>query len=127
MSCYLVSDTHLSYLASAAILFQVQPVLTPGQPAVMTGDEIVELLEFENLLSVGYRYTGQVAFPVLMAPTWTFTNVEPVQLLKAIECYEYQACEHPEWDGSKAAALCKALKATAITKLPGYSGAKWGL
>jgi len=50
-----------------------------------------------------------------------------VQTLKAIACFDYQACETDDWQQSEAFAFCEALRDRAINKLPGYSEAKWGI
>jgi hypothetical protein len=52
-------------------------------------------------------------------------EVEPVQVLKAIKCYEYQSCEHPSWEDSEARSWCNHLRLAAIEHLPGFEAAKW--
>jgi len=49
----------------------------------------------------------------------------PVQILKLISCYEYQSCEHEEWESSEAKVFCEALRHLTIYRLPGYEEAKW--
>lgn len=51
----------------------------------------------------------------------------PVDILKMIECYEYQSCEHPEWETSEAHAFCQALRMDQISKLEGYEDAPWDI
>ena len=53
-------------------------------------------------------------------------NVEPVQVLKSISCYEYQACEHEGWETSEAHTFCQVLRHKAINTLAGYDDAEWG-
>ncbi len=48
-----------------------------------------------------------------------------VEGLSAIKCYEYQTCEHPEWEQSAAHAFCDALRDLLIGCLPGYEAAPW--
>jgi hypothetical protein len=52
--------------------------------------------------------------------------MNPVQVLKAINCYQYQSCEHDEWKSSEAHAFIEALRSAAISALPGYEAAAWG-
>jgi hypothetical protein len=52
-------------------------------------------------------------------------RLTPVEVLKAISCYEYQSCEHPEWEESEAKAFCEALRDLMIGRLPGYDEAAW--
>jgi len=49
---------------------------------------------------------------------------DPLVVLKAIACLEYQSCEHPGWLDSEARVFCQALRRVAITALPGYSAAQ---
>jgi hypothetical protein len=52
--------------------------------------------------------------------------MDPVQVLKTCDCYEYQACESPEYADSEAAAFIQSLRKSAVGRLPGYEEAKWG-
>ncbi|HCG01491.1 MAG TPA: hypothetical protein DEV93_13215 [Chloroflexi bacterium] len=97
---------------------------------------IGRMLIDENLRSIHARYPdtvdgGQVPGPFesyweqpyscpIMLPT-----VDAVQVLKAIDCYEYQSCEHDGWETSTARAFCDALRGAMIHRLPGYEEAQW--
>ncbi|WP_020109754.1 hypothetical protein [Nocardia sp. 348MFTsu5.1] len=48
---------------------------------------------------------------------------DPVELFKAIDGYEYQACEVDDWETSEAHRYCASLRETLIARLPGYSEA----
>ena len=50
-----------------------------------------------------------------------------VEALKALHCYEYQACDAPDWETTEAHAFCRALEHALIASLPGYSEAPWGI
>lgn len=117
MSAFNVSDKHLSYLASAALLYRCG-----GET---DGEKIVVMLRAANNESVNARYAdGGMA--VNETPVFRRTlDVSPVQVLKAIRCYEYQSCEHEGWTGSEAWTFCERLTATAMGKLPGYDAAAW--
>ena len=52
-------------------------------------------------------------------------KVDPVQVLKAIDCLEYQSCDHPGWKDSEARKFLEALRAKATSQLPGYHEAQW--
>jgi hypothetical protein len=110
--------------------------------SVKVGDQesataVGQMLWDENLASVRHRYGEQdnadlpgpvgedyeFAFP---SAAFTFPRFEPVDVLKAVRCYEYQACEHPGWELSPSWYFCQALTATAVSCLPGYEGATWG-
>ncbi len=98
-----------------------------------TVDAVGRMLWWENLRSVGYRYpNGELPAPDGMLAeldTYTFNRLsgtpDPVVVLSAIACYEYQTCEHPGWHGSEAQAFCSALKERCIRRLPGWDDAPW--
>ena len=54
-------------------------------------------------------------------------GITPVGTLKAIQCFEYQACEHDGWEKSKAKAWIDRLLGETIAALPGYEGEPWGI
>ncbi len=55
-------------------------------------------------------------------PTQLF---DPVTILRAIDCYEYQTEEAAGWYTSEARAFCDALREKTIARLPGYDTAPW--
>lgn len=100
-----------------------------------TADQTASMLMFECIRSVAYRYQdcewpdlpGPIpnpnpssihVYPLEKAPS-------PVQALKLVDCYEYQSCEHPDWDSSEAKRFCAALRSALIGSLPGYDDAPW--
>lgn len=54
-------------------------------------------------------------------------KIDPVVTLKSIACYSYQSCEHDGWETSRAKELCDRLRDGAISALPGYEQAPWGI
>src|SRR5581483_9476890 len=91
--------------------------------------DVGQMLWTENHKSLRHRYTdADESWP---AEQYDFAEIhgrlDPVVVLKAIDCYEYQSCEHPEWEESAAYSLCDALRRVAIARLPGYESAPWGL
>jgi hypothetical protein len=48
-------------------------------------------------------------------------------IAKQIAHYEYQSCEHDEWEASEAHALCRALADALLCSLPGWTEAPWGI
>jgi len=101
-------------------------------------ERVANMLWQENVRSVMYRYPND-SMSELPGPigedyritrndfhlTWLL--IDPVQVLKACKCYEYQSCEHPAWESSEAYAFIQTLKEDAISALPGYDGAVWGV
>jgi hypothetical protein len=89
-------------------------------------DRIGQMLVRENRLSVNHRYGESEVEDV-----YTYSGpshpraTDPVAILKALDCYEYQSCEHPGWEASEAFAFSQALRRRLIRRLPGYEGAPW--
>lgn len=133
MSAFMCSFEHLNVLATVAIegfgggRF---PRLLPNHD---DPKDVAMLLAAENAASVAARYPDH---PEMQSPDWA-TNHDaypykypmvrptPVELLKLIDCYEYQSCEHDAWEHSTAHALCERLRSYAIHHLDGYEDAPW--
>ncbi|MFH1186274.1 MAG: hypothetical protein V1755_14745 [Chloroflexota bacterium] len=100
-----------------------------------TADGVGSMLLTENIRSVNHRYADEQPEEdsLYIFARWKkidpFTHcreeLDPVAVLKAISCFEYQSMEHPEWDNSEAHAFCDALRHLAITHLPGWKDALW--
>lgn len=89
-----------------------------------TAGRVGAMLAAENRRSVDHRYDETEAeipytFTLLSGP------VDPVVVLKALACYEYQSRHHPGWPKSEAYQFCQSLRHHAIAHLPGYEGAPW--
>jgi hypothetical protein len=152
MSAFEVSTTHIDVMVSAALqrrhgetlrwYYGEIPHTEPGEmlpsgqdyiTACSTGHREVTsetaeqwgaTLLAENRASVNWRYDEEE----IEAP-YVFTEYagqfNPVAILSAINCYEYQSCEHPGWKTSEAHAFCEALRSRMIHMLPGYENAPW--
>ncbi len=117
MSAYLCDDAHISALAGYAAHARRDNVAT-----------IAACLRRENERSLETRY-GDKDFPPfrLDAHAAESAKLAPaLQVLKAAQCYAYQACEHEGWEASPAKRIVDAIVARAITCLPGYDDAAWG-
>lgn len=107
--------------AHVAVLQETQNKLT-----LDTADRVGQMLLSENHKSVNHRYSESDDesrlyrySPRLQRPA--------VEILKLIDCYEYQSCEHPGWKKSEARKFCDVLRGKLIGQLPGYSDAKWSI
>ncbi len=126
MSAYVVDPEHIHMLVHAAVNRKVsyyhdnQSYPVRSDTAGYTG----AVLLAENLASVNHRYCEHE-----LEPAYEYRqpgrSATPVEVLKGLDCYEYQACEHPDWAGSQAKAFCDALRDAAISDLPGYDEAPW--
>lgn len=113
--------------------------------ALRTGDwdeatRIGQMLWDENRRSIEARYAdtrgGDEVFrqnaPGPVGETYHFeytpTNYafDPLQVICSCQCYEYQACEHREWETSEAHTFIRALIEYAIGAIDGINDRKWG-
>lgn len=137
MSAYVVAQAHIDYLVLAAVEL-TRPHrgygIRYGGDRVTddTADEIGAALLAANIASVNERYPTARELPgSLPAPaTYRFDptglpRLDPVQLLKALDCYEFQSCEPANWRNSEARQFCERLRMAAICELPGYDEATW--
>lgn len=76
-----------------------------------------------GIRSVNYRYDEDDWEPPYLFRPLPGTP-DALVVLKAIDCLEYQSCEHPGWLDSEARVFYQALRRAAITELPGYSDAE---
>ncbi len=137
MSAYLVSDAHLNYLASyitkrdrmngAAHLFISGKSVTIPQGDDDGAQKIVEVLIQENLRSLSARYPNDGDATAVVPKFQRVITFDAVQVLKACDCFDYQACENDDYELSEAAGIVDAIRRRAIHALPGYDAAKWGI
>lgn len=82
------------------------------------------MLWAENVRSVNHRYSEEE-----WEQPYQFKTLRgvpnPLAVLKAIACYEYQSCEHEDWEESESYRFCQSLRKAAINKLPGYDEMPW--
>lgn len=153
MSAYIVNKEHILYLVQSAISLTRTPRRHLnafrwyfGNPTrsgeIPHGDyekaaEAANMLWQENIKSVSCRYPGESS-GTLPGPRngsfvveasdfsafFEFPNL--IQVLKACDAFEYQSCEHDEWQDSEACAFINSLRKQAWTALPGYEEAAWG-
>lgn len=127
MSAFIVSRNHIHYLVAA---YQHYGEFLPERNSTELGN----LLWQENIKSVQYRYHGE-PLEVLSGPGGDDYRykykypppmpLNPVIVLKLAASFEYQSCEHPEWEQSEAYSVVEAIKSAAIHHLPGYEKAPW--
>ena len=102
---------------------------------IENADQTGQMLWRENHLSVNHRYdelpkvepSSPYIFERPLKRLQHNGRLDPMQVLKAIDCYEYQSCEHPGWLKSEAKAYCGVLRRRIVHSLPGYDEASWGI
>lgn len=79
-------------------------------------DSICSLLLNENIKSVNYRYREEEEEQTLKYDSkWSYSKlISHASAVKAVRYYQYQACEHPEWESSEAKRLTDEIKEYAV-------------
>jgi hypothetical protein len=120
VSAWIVSQAHIDVLVLAGVQYatpyDVSADLRRGpNPTGLTAAGVD--LWAQNHRSVNFRYDERTEPPAFTAPT-AEVILDPVAVVKAIDCYVYQSCEHPGWTDSRAAAYCRRLRAAIMENLP---------
>ncbi len=98
MSAFIVSDRHLDAIVSVA----ERKGLNPTRLGLTSYQDLRNLLEDANYASVNFRYNGTDRPEYKEYQRIDDYAQEPLQNLKLIQCFDYQACEVNDWIGSKA-------------------------
>ena len=143
MSAFVVSKAHIDYLVHAACTLNINytAVYFDRQRVDFTNaDDIGRKLWATNVASVLYRYpdcslhSGTMPGPADLdheslatytLPAFSRLKFDIVTALKAVDCYEYQSCETPEWSTLPAYQFSQQLRSALIGRLPGYEQAPW--
>ena len=134
MSCFIVSDYHVSALVAWAIRHGLDLDVSP--------DAVAHELASANRAAFNERYGGryQMEFePFAGLDRSAGAELQPVAIVKACDCLEYQASDWSSWEGSDASVYLDAIRRAAVTladpsgvatsgrALPGYDAAPWAL
>jgi hypothetical protein len=147
MSAWIVSHDHIDALLTAAKLWRMQDDLAfrfyeDGAPRFTDWTVIGRKLLEENVRSVRYRYNDNG--PEMDLPgkwgtveSYQFRTFEPfihmqptklcVWVIKACDCYNYQACETPDYKTTVAYKIIDNIRDKAMCNLPHYDAAPWGI
>jgi len=133
MSAFIVSTDHLDYLVQAALDCGVtgSPLAWPGTSEPVTWETATvtgQRLYAANVASVAHRYGAKADVPDVGAYAFTPYSpfeIDPVQVLKALACLDYQCSGHPDWEASAAHRFCRRLQDRMIGLVRGYRDALW--
>lgn len=151
MSAFIVDRGHIAYLVQAGKVWNTPrtPVtwgryhnfgLSGGSAKTQrTPAEVGQMLWDENIRSIQYRYPDTKEnldnAPGPCGESFRYSDhrvprnvpfVDPVQVVKACDCFSYQSCETDDWELSEAYTYIEALKRHAMRRLPGSEEAEWG-
>ena len=140
MSAFVVGKEHINKICTAALLARYGKMTyyynEERHPVDdETIDSIGQMLLDENVKSVMYRYKDSqltdlpgktdAEYIIPFKYIVELSSLSGIQIIKLIQCLEYQSCEHPEWKTSEAYAFLEALIRRQFDRIPGYDDAKW--
>ena len=116
MSAFMCSNAHINALVSFALqergFFRHKQL--DGNSAQIAGQVLVNA----NAESIKAKYNEEEGYPFVFRRESPARH--PLNILKACDCYDYQACEDGEYEGSEAQKFIDHIRAMAIRRLPGY-------
>jgi hypothetical protein len=113
MSAWIVTSGHIDVLVHALAQYEVVSRDLGADGFRRLGQTLWE----ENHKSVNYRYSECTSVPAYQLRT-TEASLDPIVVLKAVACYEYQTCEHEGWYDSRARDLMDQLHAAILERNP---------
>lgn len=133
MSAWICTDNHLNYLLSFMATREEADKWLNTRRYSGKGqlDVLANKLRAANYASCNARYRDeygeapQTGFQFYPNPLER--EYDPVTVLKLCACFDYQACEVPDYEESEAAKIINAIRFEAIRALPGYEAAPWGI
>jgi hypothetical protein len=137
MSAFLVGHDHIDGLLTFAINAKASYYDPKRETRVnftrVNATEIGCILQAENVRSLNCRYGDDNATEAYtFNPFGEFYSMRHSEVclivLKACDCFDYQACETSDYEESLAWRIVDAIRSAALHALPGYSNARgWEL
>lgn len=121
MSAFIVSKNHIDAMISSVRTEGIYLDDEQVKDRNRLGQELVN----QNYRSVNERYDEKDE-----PPTYEFKMqypLQPVQVIKLCDCYDYQACETNDYRETFASKIVESIRHKAIRNLPGYENAPWGI
>lgn len=113
MSAWTVPNGHIDVLIHALAQYEVVDRDLGAEGFRALGQKLWQ----ENYTSVNYRYDEKTKTPRYRLHTIEAT-LDPIVVLKALACFDYQSCEHPGWPSSEAHGLMEALHTAVLARHP---------
>lgn len=129
MSAFQVSDAHINLLVQAGRGWHASLWDESEQQRVnfrSNEHELAQVLYEANIASLQARYSdpGDMIRP-FGGFKYGHAPLDPVTVLKACDCFDYQACEFDNYHDCLAARIVDCVRYEAIRHLPGYEAAPW--
>lgn len=136
MSAFFVSTHHIDVLVSAAIDLEAYS----GPPRIervtlQRATTVGQMLLAENLKSMLARYPRIAGTDEAIGYQATvddyqhryYPGVRLTAAAHAVSCFDYQACEDPDYDRSQARGFVDALRQAILRRMPGIEAEPWGI
>ncbi|MGD9891652.1 MAG: hypothetical protein AB7R89_28720 [Dehalococcoidia bacterium] len=126
MSAFIVGSYHINRIVATALHGPRDKAghWYRSQHVELEPRDLGQMLHDANVRSVSYCYQRDDP-----AKSYQYSRLvermTAVEALKALDCYEYQSCELPDWQGSPAQQWCERFRAGLIRVLLGYEEAPW--
>ncbi|MDP3408115.1 hypothetical protein [Bosea sp. (in: a-proteobacteria)] len=136
MSAFFVSQHHIDVLVSAAIDYRAYGCPPRREQITHHRATLVgQMLWSENLRSMFARYPSLVGSveaagyqqQIDVYRHRYYPDVRITAAAHTLACYDYQACEHPDYDKSEASAFVESLRNRLLASLPGIDVEAWGI
>jgi hypothetical protein len=137
MSAWVVTKHHIDLLVSAAIeqevLIKLDNLAVPQMATEQNAQALGAMLWAENIRSVVYRYSlsgtdeeKQYQQDLNQYQFCRYEGIRPSAIAAALACFNYQACECPDYEGTTAACFVRQLRASVGEHPKGYDREPWG-
>ena len=128
MSAYLVGNYHIDCLLTFAKNRDAYLYNDIYKGGLRNADDntlsmIGQVLTDQNQKSVNDRYKDNEKPVSYEFKSVSDRQLKPIEILKACNCYEYQACESSDYEQTNACKIIRAILKCAIRSLPGYEQA----
>lgn len=134
MSAYMVSDEQINVMLWAATRYADSPSflfessygarwIQDHDSKTALGQELINV----NAQSLKDQYNDDSGFSSYTYAPPRFATWEPLELIKIVHNYEYQACDNKNWTDSDARRFCEALVRQLLYCVPGFDQAHWGI
>lgn len=134
MSAYMVSIEQINVMVWAAtrygelnsFMFEssygIRTIQTFQDKTAM-GQELLDT----NAQALKDLYNDDTGFATYAYQPPRHATWQPIDLIKIVHNYEYQACDNKNWANSDAQRFCAALVRQLLHYVPGFEAAPWGI
>jgi hypothetical protein len=126
MSAFLCSSEHISRIVNAS---EPRELMRSPDAGMSDAEYTFAVLVAENRASLMARYETDDSDYELeyrrKRPSDDFAK--PIAIIKLIQSYSYQSCEHDGWEASEAHRWVASLEHGLLMKIPGYEQAEWAV